>query len=254
MSVPTERRVVLITGAASGIGAALARRIASPEAALVLHTRKNRAGLEGVAEAAQGAGAELRLVLGDLAEAATAPSLIAEAESAFGRLDGLVHSAGFALNEPFGALEQRDLDHSTAVIRDAFFAMASAALPLLERAPAGRVVAVSSFVAHQFRLGGVVFAASAAAKAGLEALVKALAAQLAPNAVTVNAVVPGFIAKDAGADMALDAEATRRQLEKVPLGRRGRPEEVAALIAFLLGAEAGYITGQLIHIDGGLSL
>jgi NAD(P)-dependent dehydrogenase (short-subunit alcohol dehydrogenase family) len=246
--------VILITGAASGIGAALARRLAAPEMALLLHTRQNRAGLERVAEDVQRAGAEVQLALGDLADATIAPGLVEQAERAFGRLDGLVHNAGFALNKPFGELRPAELDHSTAVIRDAFFGLASAALPLLRAAPCGRVVAVSSFAAHQFRLGGVVFAASAAAKAGLEALVKALAAQVAGQRITVNAVVPGFIRKDAGADMALDPAATARALERVPLGRLGLPEEVAATIAFLLSGEAAYITGQAIHVDGGLSL
>jgi NAD(P)-dependent dehydrogenase (short-subunit alcohol dehydrogenase family) len=114
------------------------------------------------------------------------------------------------------------------------------------------VVAVSSFVAHAFRTDTTIFAASAAAKAAVEALVRALAVQLAPSGVTVNAVVPGFIRKDPGAHAAIDPERLRQQMAVIPLGRVGLPDEVAAAIAFLVSPAAGYITGQALHVNGGL--
>ncbi len=246
--------VTLVTGAGSGIGAAVCRRLAGPGRALAIHTRANRANAEQVAAAAQQAGAETLVLLGDLAESGAAARLIEATRARFGRLDQLVHVAGYADRKPFGQQDEAGIERSLATITKAFFGLATAALPLLEASPAGRVVAVSSFLAHVFRLGGDTFPASAAAKAGLEGLVRSLASQLAPKAVTVNCVVPGYIQKEAGTHSSLDAAGWQRALGRVPMGRLGRTDEVAAVIAFLLTQEAGYVTGQLIHVDGGLTL
>src|ERR1700722_984648 len=245
-------RVVLVTGAASGIGAAACRALAAPGAALLVHTRKNRDGAERVAAAAQAAGADVEVALGDLVDATVADALVAQAVTRFGGLDVLVSNAGFADRTPAAELTDAAMAASVEAIQGAFFRLVRAAVPHLKAGHDARVVAVSSFVAHSFRTDMPVFAASAAAKAGLEALVRALAIELAPAGVTVNSVVPGFIRKDPGAHVAIDPERLRRQLASVPLGRVGLPDEVAAAIAFLAPPAAGYITGQALHVDGGL--
>lgn len=245
-------RSILITGAASGIGAATARAFAAPGTALMLHTRKNREGVERVAATVRQAGAVAEFFLGDLADPAVAPAVVARTAAAHGGLDVLVSNAGFADRTGFAALTDAGMDASVEAVQGAFFRLARAALPVLAERGNARVVAISSFVAHVFRPGVTLFPASAVAKAGVEALVRVLAMELAASGGTVNAVVPGLIQKDAGAHAAMTPAQFAEQTARIPLGRLGQPDDVAAVVRFLASAEAGYVTGQCVHVSGGL--
>jgi NAD(P)-dependent dehydrogenase (short-subunit alcohol dehydrogenase family) len=245
---------ILITGAASGIGAATARALARPGASLLLHTRANQSGLERVAAEVEAKGARAVLALGDLAEPDTGARLVALSVEAFGRVEILVSNAGFPLRPAFGSLTRAELEYAHATIAGGFFALATAALPHLRAAgPRGRVVAVSTHNAHLFLPGYLNFPASASAKAALETMVKSLALQLAADGVAVNAVAPGLIAKDSsGTEQFLSAAELAALTARVPMGELGQPADIAATIAFLCSPAARYITGQVIHVDGGL--
>jgi NAD(P)-dependent dehydrogenase (short-subunit alcohol dehydrogenase family) len=193
------------------------------------------------------------MAVGDLAARDAGAAVIASALDAFGRLDQVVHNAGFADRSPFGDLKREGLEASLAAMPIAFLEIVTAALPELAASPHGRVVAVSSFVAHRYEAGRL-FPASAAAKAALEALAKSLAAQLAPSGTTVNIVVPGYTKKDEGKTGALSLGAWAEVASLSPQHRLATTQEIAAAIAFLLSDEASHITGTTLHVDGGLTL
>lgn len=247
-----NKKVAIVTGASSGIGAATALRIAPQYGGLVLHARKSADALERIAEAVRDKGAKVVTVLGDLTDEALSDKLVDAASDAFGRLDAVIANAGFPILKSFHEGSFADLDYAFRGNAYSFFSIAKASEQMLRQSPGGRVVVVGSFTSHVFRNDIRQFPMSAASKGAVETVAKSLAMHLAESGVTVNCVIPGFVQKESGAEDSVSDDELAKTRSRIPLGRIGRPDDIAATIQFLLSEEAGYITGQALHVSGGL--
>jgi 3-oxoacyl-[acyl-carrier protein] reductase len=247
MPEESRPRSILVTGSGSGIGRAVARRLAAPGVGLLIHARSNREGCERTREEVEARGAEAQVVLGDLADGAFARDLVDRAAESFGGLDVLIANAGFPVERAWEGLDRETMDHAHRVVTLGFWEMAERAMPHLKRAEDGRVVTVSTLNVHVHRPGFLSYPASAAAKAGLEALTRTLAIHLAPFGVCVNCVAPGLIRNESDGPDAFETV-----MDHLPLGRLGTMDEAAAVIAFLASPEASYVSNQVIHVNGGI--
>jgi enoyl-[acyl-carrier protein] reductase III len=256
MSRPLEGRVAVVTGGSRGIGRGIALRLARDGAHCVITYRKDAATAAGTVAALEALGVRARAEPLELAEPEQVGPVFERIAAAFGRVDVLVANAAATAFRPLLEQKAHNVRRTFTISVDAFLALAQAAVPLMTGRP-GRIVLVSGIDSFQAMGGHGVLGA---AKAAAESLVRALALELGPRGVTANAVTPGFIKTDSSTyyvtqGLGLDYEqATARLLAATPVRRHGTPEDVAALVAYLVSDAAAFLTGQCIVIDGGLTI
>lgn len=242
-----EGRVALVTGASGGLGRAIALALAAEGAAVGVHYSAHRDRAEALAGVISEAGGRAAVVGGDLTDPATPARVVDETVAALGGLSILVNNAGVVRDTLILRMKDEDWDQVLSTNLTAAFRCTRAALRPMIRQRSGRIVNITS-VAGQ--MGNAGQANYAAAKAGLIGLTRATAREVASRGITVNAVAPGMI--DVGITTQVSAKVVQRFIDAVPLGRMGRAEEVAAAVVYLASDAAGYVTGQVLNVDGGL--
>ena len=242
-------QVALVTGASRGIGRAIAEELARLGAHVAVNYQGNEEAAAATVAALTDAGGSAAALRFDVADAAATSAAINGLVAQHGRLDVLVNNAGIALDGLLLRYKPEDWQRIMAVNLDGVFHCSKAAARTMVRARFGRIINVTSVVSA---LGNAGQSAYAATKAGVEGFTRALARELASRNITVNAVAPGFIDTDMTA--ALAAATREAYVGTIPLGRLGTAAEVAAAVAFLAGPSAGYITGHVLAINGGLAM
>jgi 3-oxoacyl-[acyl-carrier protein] reductase len=242
-------RVGIVTGGGRGIGRAVAVRLAEEGANLAISYRSNDEAAEETAERVREAGVKCELFKGDVASPEDVEALFKGVSDAFGRVDILVNNAGITRDNLMMRMKEEEFDEVLRTNLKGTYLCTRAALRPMIRARWGRIVNVSSVVGLVGNAGQANYAAS---KAGIIGFTKSVAREVAQRGITVNAVAPGYVETELTGSL---PENVKDQIRgQVPMGRFGEPEEVAQVVAFLVGETAGYVTGQTIAVDGGMTM
>lgn len=249
MSNETLTRCALVTGGSRGIGRAVCQELARAGFAIAVNYAGNQQAAQETAEACRALGVKAEIFAADVSRPEECARLFEEVLAAFGRVDVLVNNAGVTRDNLILRLSEEDFDKVLDTnLKGAFFCCKAAARPMMKQR-FGRIINLTSVVGLRGNPGQTNYSAS---KAGLIGLTKSLAKELASRGITANAVAPGFIDTDMTRAMPEAAKAAMNGT--IPLGRPGQPEEVARAVAFFASEESGYITGQVLCVDGGMAM
>ena len=247
MSACLAGRVALVTGGGRGIGAAIASRLAADGATVAVNYLSNRAAAEATVRTIEAAGGRALAVGFDVGDAEAVRGGVARVVDALGGLDILVNNAGITRDALVLRLKEEDWEAVLRTDLTGVFLCTKVAARIMLKARGGRIVNVASVVAE---IGNAGQAAYAAAKAGVIGFTKAVARELAPRNITVNAVAPGLVGTEMSAGIADGQRAAYRLA--IPLGREAEGAEIAAAVAYLASPDAGYVTGHVLRVNGGL--
>lgn len=239
-------KVALVTGGARNIGRAISRSLAAGGASVMVNANTSRDLARETVKMIEEAGGTAALHFADVTDSQAVARMVDETVKRFGRLDILVNNAAVRVETPFAEMKLDEWRRVLAIVLDGAFLCTQSCLPHLVRSGSGAVVNIGGLTGHK---GALNRAHVITAKAGLAGMTKALALDLAPHNITVNCVVPGTVDTQRGLPGAPERPDYRRSVP--PLGRRGEPEELAAMVRMLCGPDARYVTGQSIHVNGG---
>jgi len=239
-------KVALVTGGARNIGRAICRSLAAGGAAVMVNANTSQAEAKHTVSMIKSAGGKAAAHFADVTDPGAVAKMVDATVGQFGRLDVLVNNAAIRSEVRFEEMKFEEWRRVISTVLDGAFLCAHSCLPHLVRARGATIVNIGGLTAHK---GATSRAHVIAAKAGIAGMTRALALDLAPHRITVNCVVPGTIETVRGLPGAPHRPRDRRGLP--PIGRRGEPEEVAAVVRMLCGPDARYITGQTIHVNGG---
>jgi 3-oxoacyl-[acyl-carrier protein] reductase len=241
-----ENHIALVTGASRGIGAAIAQTLGR-QGAVVLGTATSEAGADKITSALAEAGIKGKGIALDVNNADQINAVLADITAAFGDVSLLVNNAGITKDTLMMRMSDDEWDAVISTNLSSVYRMSKAVLRPMMKARTGRIISISSVVGHMGNAGQTNYAA---AKAGMTGFTKSLAREVGSRGITVNCVAPGFIDTDMTAEL---PEAIKKQmLDHIPLARLGSVSEIAETVAFLASPVAAYITGETIHVNGGM--